>query len=851
MKRSPRLTTALLSACIVAVFATMLSANAQNARGFLSVVGTSERTQESVQVSLYRKMVAVVIGIDRYADPTMNLEYAVRDAMGVRDTLDELYTFDSIDTLFNEQATRANILSLLMTTLPQRVSEDDAVLIFFSGHGNTVDTATGPLGYLVPHDGASNNPVNNISMSQLRDDVSRTIPARHLYFIVDACYGGLLTRSAGTSAPQRNIDYLQSIAEKPARQVLTAGDTDQQVLDGGPLGHSVFTGRLIEALRNATDYITASELARDVKEKVFTDAEARGHKQTPLDGYLSGTGDFVFIPKRRNLLAVQREIAELEAQLEASRRDEENAARQNNERRQAEELQRQAETAEKLRQAREAERLERERQARAAEAAEAKRLADQRSRQTEQKRLDEERRLAELRRLAEEERLKRESERAGMTLHEAVIRHKELRERIAEVEAQVRAEVEQDKKLIRPPDIRTVDPKDEFETTAEYDARRKRLEEGNAQERDRHRLESAAADANLPDRIAQATDGFRKALDALVLREYPLSADKIAVKLGDYDADRGLFAYEITLDGIPGLTSSGILPVPRDSARALRDAEQGAALIVAVTGKVGKDGAVSVGVPSFGAPNLPDRFPGKPGVLLSPEAQRLIAELTAAGTTDRRRLDIGVRLAAIGDTRRGVGVEKGVPDIDWVSVSPGGRITINGTSFEVQPFSLARYEITNAQFEAFVNASDGASKAAWWRGMPPNVFKTIAASDNPQPNAPKTNVTWYQAVAFTRWLNAQMKEANRTLEVRLPTEWEWQWAAQGGSETREYPWGDWRDGYANTDAGGLGKTTAVGMYPSGSSKSGALDMGGNVWEWCLNEYDAPYIIDGLSTNKSK
>jgi hypothetical protein len=216
---------------------------------------------------------------------------------------------------------------------------------------------------------------------------------------------------------------------------------------------------------------------------------------------------------------------------------------------------------------------------------------------------------------------------------------------------------------------------------------------------------------------------------------------------------------------------------------------------------------------------------------LTPEPVRLLREIDRPETLAVRREDIGLRLARIGDPRPGVVPPDGLPRPRWCRI-PAGRVTLDGRrAVRVAPFAIAAYPVTHAQFGAFLRAPDGFADTRWWPDAVPEPCAGWRADQ--RGNYPVTQVSWQDATAFCRWLTARLGH-----EVRLPDEWEWQWAAQSAREDFLYPWGaDWVPGRANTDEAGVGRTMAVGLYPQGRSLQGAFDLAGNIWEWCRNGFD--------------
>ena len=155
---------------------------------------------------------------------------------------------------------------------------------------------------------------------------------------------------------------------------------------------------------------------------------------------------------------------------------------------------------------------------------------------------------------------------------------------------------------------------------------------------------------------------------------------------------------------------------------------------------------------------------------------------------------------------------------------------------------IGKTEVTNAQFRPFVEGDGYTNQAYWtaagwaWR-QAENITQPSYWNDATWngPDYPVIGVSWFEAVAYCRWLSKQTG-----IEFRLPSEAEWEKAARG-SNGLIYPWGNtWDASLVNSSESGLQQTTPVGSYPKGASPYGALDMAGNVWEWCATQWGKAY-----------
>lgn len=238
---------------------------------------------------------ALVIGINKY-ETASPLSYAVSDAVSIRELLVSDFGFpdSEVTLLVDEAATRQAVLKAFLRFANDDIGLDDRLVVFFAGHGHTRTGSRGEIGYLVPHDADMTDFSTFIRWDELTRNAD-LIRAKHVLFIMDACYGGLaLVRTAGAGSTR----FLKDMMLRTSRQVLTAGKADEVVSDsGGPIPHhSVFTGHLIEALQGKAatpdGVLTASAVMSYVYAKVASD---KNSQQTPHYGHVDGDGDMVLL----------------------------------------------------------------------------------------------------------------------------------------------------------------------------------------------------------------------------------------------------------------------------------------------------------------------------------------------------------------------------------------------------------------------------------------------------------------------------------------------------------------------------------------------------------------------------
>jgi formylglycine-generating enzyme required for sulfatase activity len=234
---------------------------------------------------------AFIVGINEYKHSRVpKLRYAVNDARAVASALvGQGFRADHITVLLDAEATKGRIETILGDELRKRIRPSDRLFVFFAGHGLTDRLRSGEEeGYLLPVDGDPDRLFGSaISMSGLRQ-ISERIQARHILYVVDACYSGyaIYNRSVAN-------DLLEEMTAKPAIQILTAGRQGDQVVEKG--SHGIFTEVLLRGLKGdafgSRNWLSLEELGVWMKPRVYAESS---RQQLPQFGNVSGEGQFVF-----------------------------------------------------------------------------------------------------------------------------------------------------------------------------------------------------------------------------------------------------------------------------------------------------------------------------------------------------------------------------------------------------------------------------------------------------------------------------------------------------------------------------------------------------------------------------
>ncbi len=157
-------------------------------------------------------------------------------------------------------------------------------------------------------------------------------------------------------------------------------------------------------------------------------------------------------------------------------------------------------------------------------------------------------------------------------------------------------------------------------------------------------------------------------------------------------------------------------------------------------------------------------------------------------------------------------------ELNLIRIDGGRLISAYGGTFEVAPFSIQKYPVTNGEYKAFIDATGELPPSHWLGRNPP--ANSI--------HVPVVGVTLRDARKYAEWRF-----------LRLPTVVEWEAAARL-PDGRVFPWGNtWTKTYCHCIENGATAPGEVGRYLSGASHYGCLDLLGNVWEWTENQDEMP------------
>lgn len=258
----------------------------------------------------YDKSFALVIGIDEYQEAD-SLETARSGAEAMANTLADIYQFDDVTTLYDAQATYAQITDALdEIRFKMRDYPDARFVVYWAGHGVGIDGNLRPEGWLVTHDSIPQQRRRLLRMEKLAD--SNNIFAKHTLLILDTCHSGLALTYDHPRMVETETDSqhaLEAFLKRKAFQVLTSSNEFETVTDAPRVdGHTPFTGLLLQAIGGnpeAVSQTTGLLTASSVQEYILRNMpDAEDGLSGPDLGILPGDGGGMLVWQVPNALEI-------------------------------------------------------------------------------------------------------------------------------------------------------------------------------------------------------------------------------------------------------------------------------------------------------------------------------------------------------------------------------------------------------------------------------------------------------------------------------------------------------------------------------------------------------------------
>jgi hypothetical protein len=226
---------------------------------------------------------AFVVGVSKFAKPSINLKYPAKDAKDLSTYLINEANFapDHVKLLIDEQATKERVLAELGDKwLPRLAHPNDLVLIFISTHGSPSQADLEGLNYLVMHNTDPDSLyATGLPLSDLAAAIKQRVHSNRVVLIIDACHSGAADTAKGLTRVG-NIDSA-ALSQGTGQLIICSSMPNQVSWESKRYQNGVFTHQLIEALRAGKP--TLSQAFERLKESVQTEVlQDRSELQTAV-----------------------------------------------------------------------------------------------------------------------------------------------------------------------------------------------------------------------------------------------------------------------------------------------------------------------------------------------------------------------------------------------------------------------------------------------------------------------------------------------------------------------------------------------------------------------------------------